>query len=282
MNALEVQDLTKTYRGGFTLGPLSLTLPSGCILGLIGENGAGKTTVIKLLLNMLQKDGGSIRVLGLDSERDSAAIKEQLGVVLDEPGFPGCFTAKQIEKILAPAYADWDSARYAGLLRALSVPTEKRFSDFSKGTKMKLSIAAALSHGAKLLLLDEPTGGLDPVVRDEVVEMLRDFASDGEHSVLISSHIVSDLEKLCDYVAFLHGGKLLLAEEKDRLTEKYGILQGSEEELATLAPGTVKQLRVTPYGAEALVLREKVGDRQLLPVSIEELFVMLIKGGKKE
>lgn len=278
MNALEIKNLTKTY-AGFKLNHLSLTLPCGCIMGLIGENGAGKSTTIKLILNMIHKDSGIITILGKDNCDNLRLTKEDIGVVMDEVGLPECLNAKQVGKVMRHTFRHWDAAEYARLLRKLSVPENLPFKDYSRGTKMKLGIAIALSHGAKLLLLDEATSGLDPVVRDEVVDMLSDFTRDETHSVLISSHIVSDLEKLCDYIAFLHRGKLLLCEEKDVLLAQYGILHCTAAQLKELPPEAVRYKKETPYGVEAMVLKSAVqGYLSVSPISIEELFVFMIKG----
>ena len=233
MNALELKKVSKSF-SGFNLDNISLTLPSGCIMGLIGENGAGKSTTIKLILDMLHKDSGTITILGKDNVEDIALTKEDVGVVMDDIGMPECLTAKQIGNVMKHTFRNWNEAEYTQLLQKLSLPDNKLFKDFSRGMKMKLGIAVAMSHGAKLLLLDEPTGGLDPVVRDEVVDMFYDFTRDENHSILISSHIVSDLEKLCDYVAFLHKGKLLLCEEKDELLSEYGIIHCTVEQLSEL------------------------------------------------
>ena len=280
MNAIEIQGLEKHYPG-FDL-KLDLTLPQGCILGLIGENGAGKTTTIKAILGMLSPDAGTIRVLGRDNRKDFAPVRAEIGVVLDEPGFPECLTAEQLGRVLAGIYPNWDDAAYADYLRRLAVPTGKKYKDFSRGMKMKLSIAAALSHRPKLLVLDEPTSGLDPVVRDEVVEIFSDFTRDEEHTVLISSHIVSDLEKLCDYVAFLHKGRLLLCEEKDTLREEYALAHLSKADYAALDPAAVVGSRATPYGVSAVVRRDALpAGLTVEPVSIEDLFVLMAKEGEK-
>ena len=280
MNAIETRGLTKTY-GDFTLSGLDLTLPGGCIMGLVGENGAGKSTTIRLLLGMVRPDGGSATVLGAPVGPDMRAVKEQIGVVLDDVGYPAGLTAKQMGKVLAAAYKNWDQGLFERYLRDLDIPTDKKFSALSRGNKMKLGIAGALSHDAKLLVLDEPTGGLDPVVRDQVVDILSEFTRDASRSILISSHIVSDLEKLCDYIAFLHKGKLLLCEEKDRLLEEYGVLQCDRAFLEGLAPGAVLGRRDTPYSVEALVRRDAApAGVTLRPVTIEELFVLLVKGDK--
>ena len=277
MNALEIKDLTKHFKD-FSLDRLSLTLPSGCILGLIGENGAGKSTTIKLILDILHKDSGTVTVLGRNNEKEIRLIKEDIGVVMDEVGLPECLTAKQIGRVMKYTFRNWDEREYERLLQKLSLPKDKQFKDFSRGMKMKLGIAVAMSHGAKLLLLDEPTGGLDPVVRDEVVEMFYEFTRDENHSILISSHIVSDLEKLCDYVAFLHNGRLLLCEEKDVLLSEYGLIHCSAEELSLLPPDMIKYKKETPYGVEAMVLRNRVPDTvKVSPITIEELFVFMVK-----
>ena len=280
MNALELKNVTKSFPD-FCLDNLTLTLPSGCIMGLIGQNGAGKSTTIKLILDMLKLDGGSITVLGMDHKQHATLIKEDVGVVLDEVGIPACLTAKQVGKIMQHTYRRWDKQRYAELLQKLSLPENKPFSDFSRGMKMKLGIAIAMSHGAKLLILDEPTGGLDPVVRDQVVEMFYEFTKEEDHSILISSHIVSDLERLCDYVAFLHRGKLLLCEEKDALLDTYCCVRGSAEQLAALDANAVLHKKQTPYGDEVIMRRDDVPSGiSYGPISIEELFVTMVKEAK--
>ncbi len=280
MNALEIKSLTKSYPG-FTLDNLDLTLPSGCIMGLIGENGAGKSTTIKLILDIIHKDSGSILILGKNNEDNIQLTKEDIGVVMDEIGIPECFTAKQVGNVMRHTFKNWDNDAYLSLLQELSLPDNKPFKDFSRGMKMKLGIAVAMSHGAKLLILDEPTSGLDPVVRDEVVEMFRNFTRDENHSILISSHIVSDLEKLCDYVAFLHKGKLLLCEEKDQLLAEYGLIHCTAKELQTLPANAVKYKKESLYGVEAMVLRNAMpSNANISPISIEELFVFMVKEAK--
>ena len=278
MNALNIQNLTKTYPG-FALDNVSLTIPGGCVLGLIGENGAGKSTLIKSVLGMIRPDSGTVTILGNDKR--TPLVMENVGVVLDEVGIPSCLTTAQVGRVMAASFRNWDQAQYERYLKALALPEKKAFKDFSKGMKMKLGIAVALSHHARLLILDEATSGLDPVVRDEVLELLRHFVAQEDHAILMSSHIVSDLEKLCDYIAFVHKGKLLLVEEKDRLLEEYGLFLGSREDVDTLPETAVRARRASPYGAEALVLREAMpqGSR-VTPISIEELFVFMVKEGK--
>jgi len=277
MNALEIKNLTKTYLG-FTLDNLNLTLPSGCIMGLIGENGAGKSTTIKLILDMIHKDSGSVTILGKDNGDSIELTKEDIGVVMDEVGIPECLTVKQVGKVMKNTFHNWEDGEYYRLIEKLALPGNKQFKEFSRGMKMKLGIAIALSHNAKLLVLDEATSGLDPVVRDEVVEMLSDFTRDENHSILISSHIVSDLEKLCDYIAFLHKGKLLLCEEKDQLLAEYGLIHCTAEELQRLPSEAIKYKKENPYGVEVMVLRNAMPtDMTVRPISIEELFVFMVK-----
>ncbi len=274
MNALEIHGLTKR-RGEFALQGLDLTLPAGCIMGLIGENGAGKSTTIRLILNSLGRDGGTIAVYGRDNRALTPLEREDIGVVLDEVGLPEYMNAAQIGRMMAGIFTRWQPEVYAGCLHRLSLPQDKPFKDFSRGMKMKLGLAVALSHQPKLLLLDEATGGLDPVVRDEILTIFADFTRDETHAVLLSSHIVSDLEKICDYIAFLHKGRLLLCEEKDRLTEDYGVLRGSPE---GIAPAAVCGHRTTPYGTEYLVRRSAVpAGTPLGQVNIEDLFVFMAK-----
>lgn len=278
MNALELRGLEKHYKD-FVLGPLDLTLPGGTICGLIGENGAGKSTTLRLILDVVQRDGGTVNILGRDNRKNLVQTKEEIGVVMGSDGIPLCLNAMQVGKVMAGIYHHWDADAYTAYCRKFGLPPKKKYKDYSTGMKMKLCIAAALSHHAKLLLLDEATNGLDPVARDEVVDLLLDFARDEDHSILISSHIVSDLEKLCDTIAFLHRGKLLLCEEKDTLREKYALWHGTAAQLEELDAGAVYGRHLTAYGAEALVRRDAVpAGAELAPVSIEELFVLMVKG----
>lgn len=277
MNAIEIKGLCKSYPG-FKLDNLNLTLPGGCIMGLVGENGAGKSTTIKLILDMIQSDSGTVMVLGRDNRENMQLTKEEIGVVLDEVGFPECLNAEQVHKIMEHTYQNWDEETYYQYLKMMAVPLDKPFEKYSRGMKMKLGIAVALSHHPKLLILDEATSGLDPVVRDKVIDILSDFTREEDHSILMSSHIVSDLEKICDYIAFLHKGKLILCEEKDRLMEEYGVIHCTKGQLAELMPGAVIGKRVSAYGAEAIVRRDRIpAGFETAPVNIEELFVFMAK-----
>lgn len=280
MNAIEIRNLCKSYKD-FKIDNLNLTLPKGYIMGLVGENGAGKSTTIKLILDIVHKESGSITVLGRDNGDKFELTKEDVGVVLDEVGFNQLFTAKEVNKILSAAYKNWNSDEFFGYLKRFSVPTDKKFKELSRGMKMKLGISAALSHGAKLLILDEATNGLDPVVRDEITDLLMEFTRNEEHSILISSHIVSDLEKICDYIAFIHSGKVLLCEEKDRLREDYAVINSSKEQLSRMNPSSVIGMRQSAYGVTAAVKKSDIpSDTQSMPITIEELFVFMVKGEK--
>ncbi len=275
MNAIEIKGLTKTY-GDFSLDNLNLTLPCGCIMGLVGENGAGKSTTIKLILEMIRKDSGSITLFG--QSNNISVAKEDIGVVLDEVGISECLSPREVGNIMKYAFKNWDMQAYNAYLARFSLPERKKFKTFSRGMKMKLSIAVALSHHPKLLILDEATSGLDPVIRDEILDIFCEFTRDESHSILISSHIVSDLEKICDYIAFLHKGKLLLCEEKDALRERYGLIHGTKELLAGIAPRAVIGKKVTPYGVDAIVLREAIPtDIEMSCVDIEQLFILMTK-----
>ena len=277
-NALEVTGLTKHYPG-FTLDHISFSLPEGCIMGLIGENGAGKTTALKLILGLARPDGGSIQVLGQSGQ--DRALREHLGVVMDECGFPDNLTLGDVEAVLRRCYRTWDALRFQGWAGRFELPRRKPVKAFSRGMRMKLSIAAALSHDSRLLLLDEATSGLDPVVRDEMLDVLRDFIQDERRSVLLSSHIISDLEKVCDYVTFLHKGRLVLSEPKDELLERYVLARAPEEELRRIDPAAVVGVRPGAFGAEALILRSALpGGMVHQPATLEDLMLYHIKEGR--
>ena len=281
-NAVELKNVTKKFKG-FTLENISFDLPKGCILGLIGENGAGKSTTIKLIMNSLIKDGGKISVMGLDNDaEDFARLKEDIGVVLDEAYFPVVINVEIVNKMMKSTYQRWNEVVFFEYIHRFDLPLKRQFKDFSRGMKMKLAIAVALSHDPKLLILDEATSGLDPIVRDEILEIFYDFTRDPEHSILISSHILSDLEKLCDYIAFIHKGKLLFCEGKDELLDQYGIIRCSKRQFEDLPSEAVKGKRVNDYGVECLVERNLVSSAfDIEKVSIEDIILYMVKGDRK-
>lgn len=277
-SAIEVRHLTKRYPD-FTLDDVCFSVPEGSIFGLAGENGAGKSTTLKLIMNAVQRDGGDVFVLGSDN-RDKAFsdLKNDIGVVLDEAYFPAVLNAKDVEKVMKSTYKNWDEAAFFGYLKRFSLPEKKPFKDFSRGMKMKFAIAVALSHHPRLLILDEATGGLDPVVRDEILDLFNDFTRDEHCSILMSSHIVSDLEKICDYFGFIHKGKLILCDEKDKILSDYGFLTLSKEEAATLPAEAVHGKKETPYGVRLLVERNKLpADFEAEKPTLEDVIVFLAK-----
>ena len=282
MNAIKLSHINKSF-GDFAIRDLNLTVPSGTICGLVGENGAGKSTTIRLLMGVLRPDSGTASVLGADvSSPEFRDVKEDVGVVLDEAYFPESLNAVQVGKIMAATYRRWDQGLYDGYLKRFDLPQNKQFKDYSRGMRMKLAIAAALSHQPKLLVLDEATAGLDPIVRDEVLDIFNEFTREEDHSILISSHILSDLEKLCDYIAFIHKGDLLFCEEKDQLLEQYGIFEDSRENLDCLQPEAIVAREETRYGGvRALVKRDlaPTGFRLEKP-TVEDVVLFLVKGAK--
>ena len=282
MNAIKLSHINKSF-GDFAIRDLNLTVPSGTICGLVGENGAGKSTTIRLLMGALQPDSGTASVLGTDvTSPEFREVKEDIGVVLDEAYFPESLNAMQVGKIMVATYRQWDQRLYDGYLKRFDLPEKKQFKDFSRGMRMKLAIAVALSHQPKLLVLDEATAGLDPIVRDEVLDIFNEFTREEDHSILISSHILSDLEKLCDYIAFIHKGDLLFCEEKDRLLEQYGIFEDSRENLDCLQPEAIVAREETRYGGvRALVKRDLApAGFQLEKPSVEDIVLFLVKGAK--
>ena len=279
-NAIEVEGLTKHYKG-FTLDGLSFSLPSGCIMGFIGENGAGKSTTIRLLLGLARPDGGSVRLLGQDPYSAGTALREQLGVVMDDCGIPETLSLRDMRRILAAGYRTFEPDKFDALAARFELPEKKPVKDYSRGMRMKLSLTAALSHDCRLLILDEATSGLDPVVRDELLDLFLEFIQDEGRSVFVSSHILSDLEKVCDYISFIHGGRMVFSEEKDALLEKYVVAKLSEAELRALDPAKVAGVRRSAFGAEALVERSAARGLVSDPAGIEDIMLFYLRGEGK-
>lgn len=277
-NAIEVRGLCKDY-GDFRLEHVDLTVPGGTILGLIGENGAGKSTVIRCLLGLVRPDGGEISLLGRAPEE----AKEDIGVVLDESSFHEVLRAPQVGKIFAGLYAAWDPALYEHYLAKFGLPRDKKIKEFSRGMKMKLGIAVALSHRPKLLLLDEATGGLDPVVRNEILDEFLDFIQEEDHAVLISSHITSDLEKAADYITYIHEGKIVLSEAKDDILDRYGRVGCSAADLRAIDPSDLLRVRKGSFGCEALVtdrgaFHKKYPKLMVEKIHLEDIMLFVGKG----
>ncbi|MFI3326324.1 MAG: ABC transporter ATP-binding protein [Clostridia bacterium] len=277
-NAIEIKNLTKEYKN-FKLDNINLTVPKGTIMGFIGENGAGKSTTISCILNLVNKDSGEIEVLGTDIS--DFKIKEEIGVVLDEPCFPDCFKIKDVQKIMSSGYNSWNNDEFLRYIKKFSLPKDKKIKEFSKGMKMKLSIAVALSHNSKLLIMDEATSGLDPVVRNEILDEFLDFMQDEEHSILISSHILSDLEKICDYITFIHKGKIVFSENKDELLEKYAVLKCSKEDFKNIDSEAVIGSKIHEFGVEALVEKDRVTNDLILDkATTEDIMLYFVKEKK--
>ena len=281
-NLIEVRGLCKRYKN-FSLEGVDLTLPAGQILGLVGENGAGKSTTINAVLDLIRKDDGNILFWGKELSHNPRQLKEDIGVVFDGINFYETLTPVKVGKISAAAYRQWDPAAYKGFLDQFQLPADKEIKTFSKGMKMKLSIAAALSHHPKLLILDEATSGLDPVMRDDILDVFLDFIQDETHSILMSSHITTDLEKVADYITFIHQGKIVFSKPKDELIYNYGILRCGTEDFHRLDPADILAWRKNDYQWDVLVEdKNKAMSRYRSIVidnpSIDDILLLYVKG----
>lgn len=279
-NAIEVSHLTRDY-GHFKLDDVSLTVPGGSIMGLIGENGAGKSTTLKCILGLVKPDGGEVRLLG--GAPDDPAVREQVGVVFDENRFHEALTAAQVGRFMPGLYRNWDHGLYGRYLEKFGLSPKLAIKEYSRGMKMKLSIAAALAHRPKVLLLDEATSGLDPVVREEILDEFLAFIQDEDHAVLISSHITSDLEKAADYITYIHQGRVALQGEKDALLEHYGRVACSAEQLAGVDRSFLVACRAGTFASEALIqnraeFRRRYPNLTVDPVTLDEIMVFTTRG----
>lgn len=281
-NAIEINGLTKRY-DGFTLDNVSLAVPRGSIMGFVGQNGAGKTTTIRALLGINLPDSGSIKLFGQTLGKNEAAIKSRIAVVFDELPFHECLNSLQLDKIMGELYPKWDSGVFATYLERFSLPRKKKFSQLSKGMKMKLQIAAALSHGAELLIMDEATSGLDPVVRSEMLDVFLEFIADEGHSILMSSHITSDLERIADSITFIHGGKILLSDQKDVILDDHRIIKCGGDELNRIDGDDIISIRRSEFGCEVMVKNfsqnghkysNMIADR----AALDEILLFTVKG----
>lgn len=283
-NILEIKNLNKSYPS-FALQDISFSVPSGSIVGFIGENGAGKTTTIKLILNEMRRESGSIRIFGMDNIRDERKIKEQIGVVFDESYFYGDFKAGDIGSILRRMFRTWDDGLFQQYLRQFSLPRDKMIKEYSKGMKMKLSIASALAHKPRLLILDEATSGLDPIVRSDILDILLEFIQDETHGILFSSHITSDLEKIADYITFIHEGKIVFDRSKDDLIYRCGILKCGASDFSRVDKKDLTRWRKNEMGYEALVMDKDAAKRRYPNLivdnaTIDEIMLFYVKGEK--
>lgn len=280
--ALQINGLTKEYPG-FKLDHVSFTLPCGTIMGLIGENGAGKSTTINAVLDLIRKDDGKILFWGKELSHNPRQLKEDIGVVFDGINFYETLTPVKVGKISAAAYRQWDPAAYKGFLEQFQLPADKEIKTFSKGMKMKLSIAAALSHHPKLLILDEAASGLDPVMRDDILDVFLDFIQDETHSILMSSHITTDLEKVADYITFIHQGKIVFSKPKDELIYNYGILRCGAEDFHRLDPADILAWRKNDYQWDVLVEDQNKAMSRYRSIvidnpSIDDILLLYVKG----
>lgn len=285
-NAIEINGLTKKY-DGFTLDNVSFNVPKGSIMGFIGQNGAGKTTTIRSLLNIIKTDGGEIKMLGLDHIKNEYDIKERIAVVFDELPFHDSFTGAALSKMFAGLYGAWDEKKFFSLCDRFGLPTKKKLGKFSKGMKMKMQIATALSHNAELLIMDEATTGLDPVVRNEILDMFREYLMEGDRSILMSSHITSDLEKIADSVTFIDKGKILLTGYKDDILDSHGVIKCTKAEYKEIALDDFISARVTDFGAEVMVAdraaaAKKYSGATIEKTTLEDIMLFYVSREKKE
>ncbi len=284
-NAIEIKNLTKKYQN-FSINQISFTVPKGSIMGFVGENGAGKTTTIKSILNLIRPDNGEISVLGESSRNLSKELKSRIGVVFDGSNLHDNLTVKEINIIMNHIYTNWDTKCYYDYMQRFELPSDKRLKEFSRGMKMKLSIGIALSHHSKLLILDEATSGLDPMVRDEILDIFLEFIQDEDHSILLSSHIISDIEKIADYVTFIHKGNIVFSESKDDLIYQYGIIHCRREDVSFIDSSYIVGIRENSFGAEVMIKNKDAFQRYHhgFPVektSIEEIMLFISKGKEK-
>lgn len=276
-NVIELKNVTKNY-GDFVLEDVTFSIPEGSVCGFIGQNGAGKTTTINLILDIIRRDSGEIRMFGESIDTDSARLREDVGVVFDEMGFHEFMTGRDINIMMKNIYKNWNEQAFFDYMKKFSLPTKKKCGAFSRGMRMKLQIAVALSHHAKLLIMDEPTSGLDPIVRNEMIEIFREFVVEEDHTILLSSHITGDLEKLADEVVFINGGKIVLSGNKDEILEMHGVLKCKKDEVSRISPSLIVHKELGTYGAEILVndrhAAEKLyPDMVIEPAALEQIMI---------
>lgn len=280
--ALKLTNITKKY-DDFILDNVSFNVPKGNIVGLIGENGAGKSTTLNSILDIIERDSGDVFILDSEKNKISNDIREKIGVVFDGNNFPEDLTPQKLNNVLKAIYSNWEEKKFYELLEKFSLPKNKKIKKFSKGMKMKLSISVALSHKAELLILDEATSGLDPVVRDDILDILLDFVQEENNSILMSSHITSDLEKIADYIVFIHKGKVIFEETKDNLIYNYGMLKCKLKEFDDIEKKDIIRYRKMDYGYEILIKNKKELEKKypnviMDNIKIEDIMLMYVKG----
>ena len=283
-NILELEKVSKAFRkSDFILDEVSFSLPYGTIMGVVGENGAGKTTTIDCILNTITRDSGEIRIFGKEMRDKDTDMRERIGVVYDGDNFPGYWTAKQLSKVMEGLYAQWDNALFRKYLEDFRLPANQKIKHYSRGMTMKLAIAAALSHHPQLLILDEATSGLDPIMRDEMLDVFLEFVQEEDHSILLSSHITSDFEKIADYITFIHDGRLILTASKDDLIYNYAVIRCKESRFRVLDPEDILAYRKRDFQIDVLVPNGKEAERKYKDivvdhVSVDEIMLLLVKG----
>ncbi len=283
-NILELQQICKTFpKSDYILDKLSFSLPYGAILGFVGENGAGKTTTIGCILNTVRKDSGMVKLFGKEMRDIDTDIREKIGVVYDGDNFPGFWTAKQLSQVMEGIYTQWDNALFQKYLEDFHLPVKQKIKNYSRGMTMKLAIAVALSHHPQLLILDEATSGLDPIMRDEMLDVFLEFVQEESHSILLSSHITSDLEKVADYITFIHNGKLIMTASKNDLVYNYAVMRCKESQFLALDPGDIIAYRKRDFQIDVLVNNGKEAQRKYKGsvvdhVSVDEIMLLLVKG----
>lgn len=285
--ALKLENVCKTYEmSDFVLENVSFAIPMGSVMGFVGENGAGKTTTIGCILNTLSRNSGSIQLFGKEMQDKDTELRNEIGVVYDSDNFPKYLTARQLSNIMKGIFSKWDDALFQKYLHIFHLNEKQKIGKYSKGMTMKLAIAVALSHHPKLLILDEATSGLDPIMRDEMLDVFLEFVSSDNHSILLSSHITSDLEKIADYITFIHQGRIILTESKDNLIYKYAILRCKEKQFESLDKNDILAYRRQDYQIDVLVDNKEAAKRKYAGVvidcaTIDEIMLILVKGERK-
>ncbi|GAB6930847.1 ABC transporter ATP-binding protein [Paenibacillus sp. JCM 10914] len=285
MNAIEVRKLTKKYPL-FTVDQVSLDVKQGYITGIIGPNGVGKSTLIKMILGMVRPDSGSVKILGCDMPRDEVAIKQRIAIVSDDCFYYEHLTISDTKKMIAPFYKKWDEKKFNNYLEQFELSPKKKIVDLSKGMKIKFALAIALSHEAELLIMDEPTSGLDPIFRRELLDLLADMMQDEKNTIIFSTHITTDLDRIADYITFIDRGRLVFNEAKDDIMERYVLVKGDRQLLDKDIRNHFIGIRETGVGFEGLVDERQEAERLfdgyalLEKPSLEDIMYFTAKGGR--